>query len=170
MTLKKISHVTGYSVSTVSKALNDKNDINVKTKNIIKEFALKSNYVPNKNAIALRSSKSNIVAVILPHVNDTFYSDALCNMQKMASKSGYRVMLFQSFENTVKEIEYLDEVNDGSIDGAMVLSINKNEIASSYNKTNTIPIEYMQIMKNQSYDDLKANCISNFGNLLRQIK
>ncbi|MFN3754692.1 LacI family DNA-binding transcriptional regulator [Flavobacterium sp.] len=170
MTLKKISHVTGFSVSTVSKALNDKDDINVATKKIIQEFANQNNYVPNKNAIALRKSKSNIVAVILPQVNDSFYSDALYNMQKMASKSGYRIMLFQSFENKSKEIEYLDEVNDGSIDAAMVLSINENEIKQSYNKTNTIPIEYMQILKSQSYDVLKENCIANFGNLLKQIK
>ena|SRR6218665_92195 len=166
MTLKTLSHVTGFSVSTISKALNDKPEINVETRKYIREFALKNNYVPNKNAVSLRRSKSNIVAVILPRVNDTFYSEALCNMQKIASKSGYRVLLFQSFENTLKEQEYLDEVNDGSIDGAIVLSIYKNE----NNKTNTIPIEYMQIMKSQSNDVLQANCISNFGNLLKQIK
>jgi len=170
MTLKKISRSTGFSVSTVSKALNDKDDINVTTKKIIQEFALQNNYVPNKNAIALRKSKSHIVAVILPQVNDAFYSDALCNMQKIASKSGYRIMLFQSFENTLKEKKYLEEVNDGSIDGAMVLSINKNEIKEPYNTINKIPIEYMQIMKSQSYDVLRENCISNFGNLLKQIK
>lgn len=170
MTLKKISKFTGFSVSTVSKALNDKHDINLATKKMIQEFALKNNYVPNKNAIALRRNKSNIVAVVLPHVNDSFYSEALCSMQKMASKSGYRVMLFQSFENTVKEKEYLEDVNDGSIDGAIVLSANKNDVKENTSKLNMIPIEYMHIIKSQSYDDLKANCISNFGNLLKQIK
>lgn len=170
MTLKKISKFTGFSVSTVSKALNDKHDINVTTKRIIQEFAVKNNYVPNKNAIALRRNKSNIVAVVLPHVNDTFYSEALCSMQKIASNSGYRVMLFQSFENTLKEKEYLEDVNDGSIDGAIVLSVNKNEIKENNTKLNVIPIEYIHVMKSQSYDVLKASCISNFGNLLKQIK
>lgn len=170
MTLKKISHVTGYSVSTVSKAMNNKHDINVNTRRIIQEFAFKNNYVPNKNAIALRRSKSHIVAVILPQINDTFYGEVLYDMQRIAAGLGYRIMLFQSFENILKEKEYLDEVNDGSIDGAIVLSINKIEIKDSYNKINTIPIEYIQISKNQSHDILKENCISNFGNLLKQIK
>lgn len=162
--------MTGFSVSTVSKALNDKEDINVTTKKIIQDIANQNNYVPNKNAIALRKSKSNIVAVILPQVNDTFYSDALCNMQKMASKSGYRIMLFQSFENSLKEREYLEEVSDGSIDAAMVLSISQKESVDFYHKTNPIPIGYMQVAKSQSHDVLKENCISNFGNLLKQIK
>lgn len=167
MTLKKISHLTGYSVSTVSKALNDKHDINEDTKKIIQEFALKTNYVPNKNAIALRRNKSNIIAVILPKVNDTFYSDTLFNIQNLACSFGFRVMLFQTNENSFKENEYLVEINDGSVAGAIVLSTNNNEL---YNrKFNAIPIKYIQIVKNQSNDILKAICLSYFENLLQKI-
>jgi len=169
ITLKKISHLTGFSVSTVSKALNDKQDINVETKKIIQEFAFQSNYVPNKNAISLRRSKSFIIAVILPQVNDAFYSETLCNIQKMASKSGYRIMFFQSFENTAKEVIYLDEINDGSVDGAIVLSTNRNEFKANYKKINTIPIASVQITKSQNLDILKADCMAIFGNLLNQI-
>ena len=169
ITLKKISHLTGFSVSTVSKALNDKQDINVETKKRIQEFAFQSNYVPNKNAISLRRSKSFIIAVILPQVNDSFYSETLCNIQKMASKSGYRIMFFQSFENTAKEVIYLDEINDGSVDGALVLSTNRNEFKANYKKINTIPIESVQITKSKNLDILKAYCMAIFGNLLNQI-
>lgn len=167
--MKKISHMTGFSVSTVSKALNDKHDINVETKKRIQEFAYQRNYVPNKNAISLRKRKSFIIAVILPQVNDAFYSETLCNIQKMASKSGYRIMFFQSFENTAKELVYLDEINDGSVDGALVLSANRNEFRANYNKINTIPIESVQITKSQNLDILKADCMAIFGNLLNQI-
>ncbi|MFY0481399.1 LacI family DNA-binding transcriptional regulator [Flavobacterium sp. PLA-1-15] len=169
ITLKKISHLTGFSVSTVSKALNNKQDINVETKKRIQEFAYQRNYVPNKNAISLRKSKSFIIAVILPQVNDAFYSETLCNIQKMASKSGYRIMFFQSFESTAKEVVYLDEINDGSVDGAIVLSTNRNEFKANYNKINTIPIESVQITKSQNLDVLKADCMAIFGNLLNQI-
>lgn len=82
MTLKKISHISGFSTSTVSKALNDCFDISVDTKKIIQDIAIQYNYTPNKNAIALRKSKSNIIAVILPQVNQQLYSDTLFNIQK----------------------------------------------------------------------------------------
>lgn len=169
ITLKKISNLTGFSVSTVSKALNDKQDINIETKRRIQEFAFKSNYVPNKNAISLRKSKSFIIAVILPQVNDAFYSETLCNMQKIASNSGYRIMLFQSFESTSKEVRYLDEINDGSVDGAIVLSENNKEFKENYKKINTIPLESIQITKSKNLDVLKADCIAIFWNLLNQI-
>jgi len=169
ITLKKISHHTGFSISTVSKALNDKKEINFETRKIIKEFACQSNYVPNKMAISLRKRKSFIIAVILPQINDSFYSETLCSIQKMATKLGYRIMLFQSFENTKKELIYLDEINDGSVDAAIVLSVNNNQFKANYKKINTIPTASIQITKSKDLDVLKENCMATFGNLLNQI-
>lgn len=167
ITLKKISHLTGFSVSTISKALNDKHDINADTKKIIQEFAGKINYKPNKNALALRGSKSYIIAVIVPQINDTLYSELLYDMQRSASKIGYRIMLFQSFEEISKVEECLEDVNDGSVDAAIVLSINSNEIGKE--NDGSIPVEYVQILKDHTKADLKSYCISVFENLLKQI-
>jgi len=169
ITLKKISHLTGFSVSTISKALNDKHDINVDTKKIIQEFAGKINYKPNKNALALRGSKSFIIAIIVPQINDTLYSELLYDMQKSASKIGYRIMLFQSFEEISKVEECLEDVNDGSVDAAIVLSINSNEIGKENTNEGNIPVEYVQILKDHTKADSKSYCISVFENLLKQI-
>ncbi len=168
-TLKKISHLTGFSVSTISKALNNKHDINVDTRKIIQEFALKTNYKPNKNALALRRSKSNSIAVILPQINDAFYGDVLFNIQKTASTMGYRIMLFQSFEEASKVAEYLDEINDGSVDGAIVLSAKATEERENNYKSGNFPVEYIQILKSQPESVTKAKCISNFDKLIKQI-
>lgn len=52
--LKDISIITGFSVSTISKALNNKDDISTKTKEIIQKAALENNYQPNHYAVMLR--------------------------------------------------------------------------------------------------------------------
>jgi len=169
ITLKKISHLTGFSVSTISKALNDKHDINVDTKKIIQEFAGKINYRPNKNALALRGSKSFIIAIIVPQINDTLYSELLYDMQKSASKIGYRIMLFQSFEEIAKVTACLEDVNDGSVDAAIVLSMNNTDLSDSLTNPHNIPVEHVQILKDHSKADLKSYCISIFENLLKQI-
>lgn len=165
MTLKKISNLTGFSPSTVSKALNDSFDISVDTKKLIQEVAVQYNYSPNKNAVALRKSKSNIIAVIVPQVNNQLYSDSLFNIQKTASKSGYRIMLYQSFEKASLLKDLFDEINDGSVDAAMILSANED-----VRLMGNIPIEYMQIIENQSQDDLQELCKVNFENLIQRIK
>ncbi|PKP14913.1 MAG: LacI family transcriptional regulator [Bacteroidetes bacterium HGW-Bacteroidetes-23] len=169
-TLKKISHLTGFSISTISKALNDKNDINVDTKKIIQEFALKTNYRPNKNALALRSSKSSIIAIIVPRINNALYSEMLYDIQKCASKKGYRIMLFQSFEEVSKIQHYLEDINDGSVDAAIVLTINKNiesEISSS--RRRNLPTVFIQINHEQSNFKINENCAELFEKLIKQI-
>lgn len=165
MTLKKISHLTGFSPSTVSKALNDCYDISVDTKKLIQDIAIQYNYSPNKNAVALRKSKSNIIAVILPQVNNPLYSDSLFNIQKTASQSGYRIMLYQSFEKASTLRDLFEEINDGSVDAAMIISAKED-----LRQIGNIPIEYMQVIENQSQDDLQALCKVNFENLIQRIK
>ena len=167
MTLRKISTLTGFSVSTVSKALNDRFDINTETKDYIQKIAYKNNYRPNKNAISLRKNKSHIIAVILPQVNNSIYSEALFNMQKIAANSGYRILLFQSLKNQSKEKQYLEEINDGSVDGAIVLS---NTKCLTKKSRNSLPIEYFQVLENQNINEIKKQCINNFKQLLKRIK
>lgn len=170
ITLKKIAHVTGYSVSTISKALNGRNDVSAEAKKKILEFASKNQYVPNKNAIALRRCKSNIIAVILPQINHQIYSEALSNIQRIAAQKGYRIMLLQSFEEKAKEIECLNEVKDGSVDGVIILSVNKNQNSINKNQIlHSIPIQFIQISENQPLTILHENCISDFKNLLKKI-
>ena len=165
MTLKKISHLSGYSTSTVSKALNGGFDINVNTQKLIRDIACQYNYTPNRNAIALRKSKTNIIAVILPQVNNQLYGDLLFNIQKRASQSGYRIMLYQSFENKLKENEFLEEISDGSSDAAIFITKN-----GEFRPTTNLPIVCLQVKNNQPEKDLLERFSVNFENLLKRIK
>jgi LacI family transcriptional regulator len=169
ITLKKISRLSGFSVSTVSKALNDKHDINIDTKRIIQEIASKNNYKPNKNALALRVNRSFIIAVIVPQINDILYSELLSDMHRSASKIGYRIMVFQSFEEIIKLEKCLEDVNDGSVDAAVVLSNNPIGIGMPYKGELDVYVEYIHILKNHSKADLKGYCISVFEKLLNKI-
>ncbi len=170
-TLKKISHLTGFSISTISKALNNKQDINSDTKKIIQEFAQKTNYKPNKNALALRSNRSSIVAIIVPHINNTIYSEMLYDIQKCASNKGYRIMLFQSFDESATISKYLEEINDGSVDAAIVLTGSKNiEREVSVSKTTRyLPQVFIQINQEESNFNIKESCSELFDHIIKQI-
>jgi LacI family transcriptional regulator len=169
MTLKKISHLTGFSVSTISKALNDKHDININTKKIIQEFATKSNYKPNKNAIALRHSRSNMLAVIVPRINDSVYSNLLFEMNSCMESKGYRMMLFQSFEDMTKLQDNIEEITDGSVDAVIVLTEDTSiENKMVFKNRNLIPIIFFEIQAQHSNFKMKETCLEFFEKLKRQ--
>ena len=121
VTMKTLSQMSGYSVSTVSKALRDKKDISEKTRKIIKDLAESYDFVPNNSAIALRSQKSHTIAVIVPQIDSKIYGSMLNSIQHIAFEHGYRVVVQQylNFEN--EEYGCLKSLRNGGIDGVIVL-------------------------------------------------
>lgn len=148
MTLKKLSVLSGYSISTVSKALNGKKDISSNARNTIKEIAKKANYTPNYAAIALRKQVTKTFAVIVPQIGESKTAKFLSEIQKLSFIYEYRLLVFQSFNSHKKEIECINLINDGSVDG-MILVSNNDKVSS--------------IVKNQrKYYKLPIVCLNNF--------
>ena len=59
-TIKDIANITGYSVATVSRALNGKEVVGEKTRTRIQEVARELHYVPNAFARSLQKSRGAI--------------------------------------------------------------------------------------------------------------
>lgn len=159
--------MTGYSVSTISKALNNRSDIKEDTRKMIQDFAFKSNYKPNKNAKALRCNKSSMVAIIVPRINHEPYGEILYNIHKCAAKKGFRVLLFQSYDD-ISQINYqLEDINDGSVDAAVVFTINKNIEHRLTNVNRTyIHVEFVQIKPNDKEIFVTEYCNQLFEKLI----
>lgn len=121
VTMKTLSKMSGYSVSTVSKALRDKKDISLKTRRIIKELAESCDFVPNNSAIALRSQKSNTIAVIVPHIDSKIYGSMLNSIQHIAFDQGYRVVVQQYLDGEDGAFDSLKSLRNGGIDGIILI-------------------------------------------------
>lgn len=154
VTIKELSSLSGFSVSTVSKALNNKLEISKSTRETIKTLAKQHNYVPNSYAVSLRIKKSELIAVIIPEVTQACYSYTLHCIQKTAERFGYRILFYQSYNSYIKEKEYVRNLSDGSIDGIIIVS-NGNKSKSEY-IFNSTPVELINIQNNHPYDEIEA--------------
>lgn len=121
VTMKTLSQMSGFSVSTVSKALRDKKDISIKTRKIIKDLAETYDFVPNNSAIALRSQKSHTIAVMVPKIDCRIYGSMLNSIQLIAYEQGYRVVVQQYLNYENGEYECLRSLRNGGIDGVIIL-------------------------------------------------
>ena len=68
VTIKDVSKKCGFSITTVSKALNDYSDISDKTKKTILELCDEMGYIPNYSARSLVSKKSYTIGIIFEEV------------------------------------------------------------------------------------------------------
>nr|WP_321454810.1 LacI family transcriptional regulator [uncultured Cohaesibacter sp.] len=69
-TLKTISQLSGYAVTTVSRALNDGPEIGAETKEKVKKIAQEIGYVRNRSGLGLVTGKTNVISLVLSADHD----------------------------------------------------------------------------------------------------
>jgi LacI family transcriptional regulator len=123
-TLKQIAKELGVSVSTVSKALNDSPEISEPTKQRVQEYAKLKNYKPNIIGLNLKNRSTRTIGVIIPNILNSFFAKVFTGIEKVADAKGYKVITCISNESLDKEINALEMLSNGTIDG-FILSISE---------------------------------------------
>ncbi len=119
-TLRDIANALNISVTTVSRALNDKDDISPKTKKAVLDVAEMLDYKPNAIAVSLRKNVANkIIGVILPSVDHYFFGTILKGIMTSAHLGEYMVMIGESNQDANKEKNILDQFADHLVSGVI---------------------------------------------------
>lgn len=122
VTLKQLAKELNVSISTVSKALNNSEEIGEETVKRVKELAELYNYKPNKVALSLKNNKTKTIGVIIPDILNHFLAKVLFGIEREAVKYGYNIITCISNESLEQEKESLRLLANGSVDG-FILSL-----------------------------------------------
>ncbi len=104
LTIKDIAKQCGVGVSTVSRAINNHPDINKETKEKVMRIIEENSYVPNGTARSLKSTKSNIIAVIAKAIDNPFFSKMIAILEKEIQGGKYSYFL-QHVDHSEDEID-----------------------------------------------------------------
>ena len=124
VTLKQLAKELNVSISTVSKALNNSEEIGKETVRRVKELAALYNYKPNKVALSLKQNKTKTIGVIIPDILNYFLAKVLFGIEREATEQGYNIITCISNESLEKEISSLQLLANGSVDG-FILAVAK---------------------------------------------
>jgi len=117
ITLKHIARELDVSISTVSKALKNSEEIGRDTKEKIQAFAKLYNYKPNNIAISLKNKRTKNIGVIIPNIVHHFFTTVVRGIEHYANEKGYNVIVCLSDESFDKEVINMEMLANGSIDG-----------------------------------------------------
>ena len=120
VTIKKIARDLKLAVSTVSKALRDSHEISSETKARVFEHAARLDYLPNPYASSLKKRRSGNIAIIVPEVSDTFFSEAINGIEEVAQRMGYHVMIYLTHEDIDQEQSIVHNLRNGRVDGILI--------------------------------------------------
>ncbi len=120
ITLKSIANEFGVSISTVSKALKNSNEIGEETKSKIQAYAKFYNYKPNSLALNFRNQRVQVIGIVVPEIVHHFFSTVIKGVERYANEKGYNTLVCLSDESYEKEVSQIGLLSDGSVDGLLV--------------------------------------------------
>lgn len=139
-TLTDIAKRANVSKTTVSMVLNNK-EINVSeaTREKILQISNELNYIPNTVARSLSTKKTETLGVILPDIENPFFSEMVKAIEDTAEKLNYNVILCNSYNSTKKEEKYIKLLISKLVDGVIFISGGNSEKNLNILDDNKIP-------------------------------
>ncbi|WP_217587498.1 LacI family DNA-binding transcriptional regulator [Lentibacillus saliphilus] len=125
-TIKDIARETGYSISTVSRVLNNKEEgMSKETRKRILEVVEEMNYRPNQFARGLITKQSNMLGLIVPNISNPFFPELCRGAEDEAVNNGYSLIICNSDDQSSKEERYIRLLKEQQVDGVLLASMNK---------------------------------------------
>ena len=131
-TIKDISKETGFSVTTVSRALNGYNDVNPNTRDIILKAAEKLNYSPNILARSLVTKQSKTIGflvldLVIESAKDSFMFKTLCGVADALSSTDYEFVLLCTTISKEQNKTFRQLCAERQLDGMIIQGIKMDD-------------------------------------------
>lgn len=138
VTIKDIAYLSGVSISTVSRVVSGKKNVNEITRKKVQDVIKKTGYEPNYTARALATKNTNTIAVVLDRTpkqsfTNSFYIEALEAISHELNLHGKDMLLVFSSNNIKKEDNKVKQlIQTNKIDGVIKLSVHQEDQTLQY--------------------------------------
>lgn len=119
-TMADVAALAGVSTATVSRVLNGKASVDPALARRVMEVVESSNYVPNGAGRALRRSRSDLWALIVPDVKNPFFTSIMESFESAALDAGHTVVLCNTKEDLAREKAYVDQMLAQQVAGVVL--------------------------------------------------
>jgi LacI family transcriptional regulator/LacI family purine nucleotide synthesis repressor len=126
VSLKDIAQECGVSVATVSKALNDLNDVGQDTKEKVRNAARELGYLPNSSARTLKTNRSYNIGVLFVDeaqsgLTHDYFAHVLDSFKRVVEEQGYDITFINSTHN--HNMTYLEHSRYRGVDGVVIACV-----------------------------------------------
>lgn len=109
MTIKDIARLSGYSIGTVSRALNNHPDVSEKTRKHVLQVVEEQGFQPNSNAKHLKQQDGTGIAVIVKGTMNMLFAELVEKMQSLLNNANWDTSVFYIDEDE-NEVTYADRL------------------------------------------------------------
>ena len=124
ISIKDLAAITGYSVATISRVINNSPKVSEKTRNQVMEAIQSTGYHPNFVGRNLRLSETKKLLFLVPTTENTFYGDILRGAEACACEAGYQVIIGMTQNRVEIERRFIEMLQSRLVDGIVFANTN----------------------------------------------
>ncbi len=127
VTIKDIAKAAGVSVSTVSRVLNEREDVSVETYERVQKIIAELGYASSLAARGMRSRRTKVIGLIMPDVAEPYSYAVLQGVNRAIAQLDYDLIVYTNGDiskNTSADQEryYVSLLNGSITDGVVVVT------------------------------------------------
>lgn len=125
-TIKDVAKYTGLSISTISKYLNGGNVLEP-NKELIEKAIRELDFKVNEMARGLKTNRSMTVGVLIPSLENIFFTSIVSHIESILLQEGYSTILCDYKESPELEEKKLHFLLDKMVDGIVMMPLFDND-------------------------------------------
>jgi LacI family transcriptional regulator len=126
VTIQDVARAAGVSISTVSRVLNDKDDVAPETYQRVQKVIAELGYTSSLAARSMRSRRTNVIGLIMPDIGDPFSIQVMRGVNRAITEHGFDLIAYTSgsIRNrsaSERERHYVRLLNGSITDGMIIV-------------------------------------------------
>jgi len=158
--IEELAKKIGVSKTLVSFVLNNKADkygVSKATQKRVLAAIKKLGFQPSSSARMLRLKKSNLIGLVVADIGNPFFAQIAQQIEQLADKAGYRIIIANTHENPKKEIDLLNAlIHSQGVDGVILTSSLKTPAGLKA----IMPDKYPLVLLDRKLIGLPASCVA----------
>ena len=156
VTMKDIAREVGLSVTTVSRALNDHDDVSIQTRTLVHEVALRLDYHPNAVARSLQNSRADAIGLLIPPIlhraYDAFWLDFIGGAASACAQFGTDLLLSAVSTSEGENQGFKRLARGRRVDGLLLCDVQQADPRIEYLRQHDLPfVAFGRTMGPQDY-------------------
>ncbi|MEV0457737.1 LacI family DNA-binding transcriptional regulator [Catellatospora methionotrophica] len=124
-TIYEVAAAAGVSPATVSRVFNGAN-VSPEKAEAVRRAAKEMAFTPSRTARTLRLQSSEVIALVIPDIENPFFTALARGVEDVARAAGYSVVLCNTDEDHEKELRYLDIALSATMAGVIIAAAGGN--------------------------------------------
>ena len=129
VSIREVAKKAGVSPATVSRVINGTANVDPAKKERVLAVIEETGFKPNELARALFKKSSKIIGVIVPNIENAFFSELARAIEETAYQNNFRILLCNSLNDTEKELLNIQTLSQLRADGIIIMT-NSEGLAS----------------------------------------